>query len=111
MDTKVIINFLEGLQQNNNRVWYKEHKKEYQAAHEEFIKIVDAIMLELAPSDSRLLENAPRDLTFKLVRDTRFSKDKSPYNPSFRAHIGPRRKLPVPVGYYLVIKPIPLLNI
>ena len=40
-----------------------------------------------------------------MVRDTRFSHDKSPYNPAFRAHIGPKGKLPVPVGYYLMIKP------
>ena len=51
------------------------------------------------------LQNVPRDLTFKLVRDTRFSHDKSPYNPAFRAHIGAMGKLPVPVGYYLMIKP------
>ncbi len=48
---------------------------------------------------------SPESLTFKLVRDTRFSHDKSPYNPAFRAHIGPEGKLPVPVGYYLMIKP------
>ena len=33
------------------------------------------------------------------------SHDKSPYNPSFRAHIASKGKLPVPVGYYLMIKP------
>ncbi|MDC0700663.1 DUF2461 domain-containing protein, partial [Blautia wexlerae] len=47
----------------------------------------------------------PKELTFKLMRDTRFSHDKSPYNPAFRAHIAPRGKLPVPVGYYLMLKP------
>ena len=40
-----------------------------------------------------------------MVRDTRFSHDKSPYNPAFRAHIAPMGKLPVPVGYYLMLKP------
>lgn len=45
------------------------------------------------------------DLTFKLVRDTRFSRDKSPYNPAFRAHISSMGKLPIPVGYFIMIKP------
>ena len=40
-----------------------------------------------------------------MVRDTRFSHDKSPYNPAFRAHISSMGKLPIPVGYYLMIKP------
>lgn len=46
-----------------------------------------------------------KELTFKVMRDTRFSHDKSPYNPSFRAHIGPKGKLPVPVGYFLMLQP------
>lgn len=48
---------------------------------------------------------SPKELTFKMVRDTRFSHDKSPYNPAFRAHISSMGKLPIPVGYYLMIKP------
>ena len=55
--------------------------------------------------DASVLHNEPKDLTFKLVRDTRFSHDKSPYNPAFRVHISAKGKLPVPVGYYLMIKP------
>lgn len=55
--------------------------------------------------DPSVLHNIPKELTFKLVRDTRFSHDKSPYNPSFRAHISSMGKLPIPVGYYIMIKP------
>ena len=62
-------------------------------------------MLEIGKFDSSILHNNPKDLTFKIVRDTRFSHDKSPYNPVFRAHISSKGKLPVPVGYYLMIKP------
>lgn len=55
--------------------------------------------------DNSVVGNIPKELTFKLVRDTRFSHDKSPYNPSFRAHISSMGKLPIPVGYYIMIKP------
>ena len=51
------------------------------------------------------MQHQPKDLTFKLVRDTRFSHDKSPYSPAFRVHISSGGKLPVPVGYYLMLKP------
>ena len=64
-----------------------------------------AFILEIGKFDSSILHNNPKDLTFKIVRDTRFSHDKSPYNPTFRAHISSKGKLPVPVGYYLMIKP------
>ena len=62
-------------------------------------------MMQIGTFDGSILHNHPKDLTFKMVRDTRFSHDKSPYNPAFRAHISSQGKLPVPVGYYLMIKP------
>lgn len=71
----------------------------------EFEKLIQALILEIGTFDSSVLHNNPKDLTFKLVRDTRFSHDKSPYNPAFRAHISSQGKLPVPVGYYVMIKP------
>lgn len=51
-----------------------------------------------------IIHNDPHELTFKLVRDTSFSYDKSPYNPAFRAHNSSAGKLPVPVGYYIKIQ-------
>ena len=66
---------------------------------------MQTLMLEIGKFDSSILHNNPKDLTFKIVRDTRFSHDKSPYNPAFRAHVSSKGKLPVPVGYYLMIKP------
>lgn len=71
----------------------------------EFEKLIQALLDRIGAFDPSVLGHAPKELTFKLVRDTRFSHDKSPYNPAFRAHIGAMGKLPVPVGYYLMIKP------
>ena len=105
MNTKLILNYLSELSNNNNRDWYHLHKAEYKAANEEFEALLQALILEIGKTDKSILHNVPKDLTFKLVRDTRFSNDKSPYNPSFRAHIAAKGKLPVPVGYYLMIRP------
>ncbi len=84
---------------------YHLHKAEYKEANAQFEALIQELIFELGKQDESVLHLVPKDLTFKLVRDTRFSRDKSPYNPSFRAHIGPMGKLPVPVGYYLMIKP------
>ena len=105
MNTQMILNYLTQLSANNNREWYHAHKAEYQAANAQFEELIQALMLRIGEFDGSILSHAPKELTFKLVRDTRFSHDKSPYNPAFRAHISSMGKLPIPVGYYLMIKP------
>lgn len=100
-----ILQYLTDLQNNNNREWYHEHAKERKEAMQEFENLVAIIMERVSIFDDTIPFYNPKDLTFKLVRDTRFSHDKSPYNPVFRAHIGPQGKLPIPVGYYIYLKP------
>lgn len=105
MDTQLIFDYLSALSRNNDREWYHANKEDYKKAKAEFEALLQAMMLEIGKFDSSILHNNPKDLTFKIVRDTRFSHDKSPYNPAFRAHIASKGKLPVPVGYYFMIKP------
>ena len=105
MNTQLIIEYLSALSENNNREWYHANKEDYKKANAEFEELLQALILKVGEFDGSILHNNPKDLTFKLVRDTRFSHDKSPYNPAFRAHISSKGKLPVPVGYYLMIKP------
>ena len=105
MNTRLILNYLSDLNENNNREWYHAHKAEYKAANAEFEELIQALILRIGEFDSSVLHHEPKSLTFKLMRDTRFSHDKSPYNPAFRAHISSQGKLPVPVGYYLMVKP------
>lgn len=100
-----MITYLEELEQNNNREWFHAHKAEYQEASGQFEEIIAGLLAELGKDDARILGYQPKELTFKLMRDTRFSHDKSPYNPAFRCHISPAGKLPVPVGFFLFISP------
>lgn len=105
MNTKTILKFLTALSENNDREWYHAHKSEYKEANSEFEELIRELIIRIAEFDSSIIHNVPRELIFKLNRDTRFSNDKSPYNPAFRAHISSMGKLPIPVGYYLMIKP------
>jgi len=105
LNTQIILEYLTSLDRNNNREWYHANKAEYKKANAEFEALLQALILEIGRFDSSIVHNDLKDLTFRLVRDTRFSHDKSPYNPAFRAHISSKGKLPVPVGYYLMIKP------
>ena len=84
---ETILSYLTALQENNNREWYHAHKAERLEASQAFESLLERLILEIGKSDPSILDQVPHELTFKLVRDTRFSKDKSPYNPAFRAHI------------------------
>ena len=105
MDLSVILKYLTELSENNNREWYHAHKAEYKGANTAFEALVQDLIFSIGTFDNSVIHNEPKNLTFKLVRDTRFSHDNSPYNPAFRVHISSMGKLPVPVGYYLMIKP------
>ena len=96
---KSIFSFLNKLKTNNNRDWMMEHKKEYQSNEKilkEFYGSVEA-SLNITDEISKLK-------VFRINRDLRFSKDKTPYNihrsASFSRAGAHRRG-----GYYLRIEP------
>lgn len=105
MNTNELLAVLTELEENNNRGWYHANRQRLKAASDFFEELVGQLVLKIREFDEEIPLLAPKDLTFKLVRDTRFSHDKSPYNPAFRAHISAKGKLPVPVGYFIMIKP------
>lgn len=105
METRLILEYLRQLGQNNNREWYREHKSDYEQAKEQFLHLIEALQLRLGRTEPGIMAYQPGELIFRLTRDTRFSRDKSPYNPCFRAHISQGGRNPVPVGYFLVLKP------
>ena len=91
MNTQLILNYLSELSINNNREWYHEHKAENKAANTEFETLVGALILRIGEFDSSVLHNEPKNLTFKLMRDTRFSHDKLPFYKARRPVLFRRR--------------------
>lgn len=105
METRLILDFLRELEQNNNLNWMHAHKPDYNEAKACFEQLLQELIDGLAVFDASVVGLNPKDLVFRLNRDTRFSKDKSPYNPSFRAHISSAGRQPIPAGYYISVKP------
>ena len=101
----IMMEYLRQLQKNNQRDWFQSHKELRKEAEAEFEELLQELMERIACFDSSINGFAPKELTFKQVRDTRFSKDKTPYLPAFRAHISAKGKLPIPVGYYIHLMP------
>ena len=79
-----ILSYLRELGENNNREWYHSHKEAYKEANAQFEDLLQEMISRIGEWDGSISHNHPKDPTFKLVRDTRFSHDKSPYNPAFR---------------------------
>jgi uncharacterized protein (TIGR02453 family) len=95
------LDFLKKLHQNNDREWFKEHKKEYEAAKEEFATVITALLEHFTHNiDPAFSSITAKDCIFRLNRDVRFSKDKTPYKTYFSAVIHPEgRKTEKPLMY------------
>lgn len=91
--------FLRELSQNNNREWFQAHKAEYEAIVKENKKFFEAIYAELQETDS-----IQKMHIFRIYRDVRFKKDKTPYKQNFGVSFS-RTKPLLRGGYYLHLEP------
>jgi uncharacterized protein (TIGR02453 family) len=103
-DLQPVMRFLRGLKRNNNRDWFEAHRLEFQVARSRFEAYVAALLGELSRSES-LHGVTPKDCIFRLHRDLRFSKDKTPYKPYMSAYIAPGGRKSRRLGYYVHIEP------
>ena len=105
MITKATFDFLSLLKENNNREWFQENKKSYENAKKEVESFVAGLIPELAKLDPSIQSPDVKDCMFRIFKDVRFSKDKSPYKTNFGAFIGRGgRKTTLP-GYYIHFEP------
>ncbi len=91
--------FLRKLSQNNNREWFQAHKAEYDAIVKENKKFFEAINAGLQETDS-----IQKMHIFRIYRDVRFKKDKTPYKQNFGVSFS-RTKPLLRGGYYLHLEP------
>ena len=103
MHVKALIDFLRGLEQNNNRPWFAWNKPAYDVLREEFEALVRDIAAKVAKFDRALGPVDPKKAMFRIYRDTRFSKDRTPYKTHFSAAIRDRAKRGLEPGYYFHI--------
>ena len=94
-----IFRFFKKLEQNNNREWFEQQKPEFKAMETKVKQFGEALKDQLNQHDS-----IDRFKLFRVYRDVRFSKDKTPY----KTHFGltwHRTKPQYRGGYYLQLKP------
>jgi uncharacterized protein (TIGR02453 family) len=103
--TQDTFRFLKDLRKNNDREWFAANKKRYEEQLKDpSLRVIAAFAPELKKISPHFMAT-PRSL-FRIHRDTRFAKDKSPYKTHIGLHFRhDRAKDAHAPGYYLHIEP------
>jgi uncharacterized protein (TIGR02453 family) len=100
------LTFLKNIKSNNNKEWFDKNKHKYLEAKEEHEIFVDKLIKGISKFDKKISpEMKAKDTVFRIYKDVRFSKDKTPYKTNFGASINPGGKKSLIAGYYLHLEP------
>ncbi|MCH4553797.1 DUF2461 domain-containing protein [Aestuariibaculum lutulentum] len=94
-----VFKFFKQLEQNNNRDWFNEHKKEFKAVEKDIKGFYNSVLEKLKTYDE-----VDKLKIFRIYRDVRFSKNKLPYKTHFGGTFH-RVKPQLRGGYYIHIQP------
>lgn len=92
--------FLRNLSANNNREWFTENRSQYDSARENFVDFCDGVLQEVKVFEPSFYDTQIKDCIFRINRDVRFSKDKSPYKTHLSAGFGPGGRSSGKIDYY-----------
>jgi len=98
--------FFKDLAANNNKEWFDENRKRYEKeVKDAFKNLVEDLIITMRKEEPELLVEA-KDCIFRINRDIRFSKDKTPYKTNVSAVISPggRKDMTTP-GMYIELGP------
>ncbi len=100
-----MLEFIALLRKNNNREWFSERKSRYELIREECYGEIK-VLIDLISAFQKGLEGLePKDCTYRIYRDIRFSADKSPFKTHFGIVVGKNGRKCAEAGYYLHIEP------
>lgn len=105
MIQKATIQFLKDLKLNNHKDWFEANRKVYEAAKADYLQFVASVLKGLVANDETLALLQPKDCTFRINRDVRFSKNKAPYKTNMGAGFSKGGKKMMLAGYYFHLEP------
>ena len=103
MLSKDSLQFLDDLKANNNRDWFLDNKKRYAFFKKDYQLLVSDFLDAMKPLDPSLEMLEVKNCTFRINRDIRFSKDKSPYKDHIGVWMSSGSKGMNRSGYYIHI--------
>jgi uncharacterized protein (TIGR02453 family) len=99
------LKFLRNLKKNNHKPWFDAHRKDYESAKNDFASFTQELIDRHGKKDKSIAHLKAKDCTFRINRDVRFSKDKSPYKDNMGAYISRGGKKSPYGGYYFHCQP------
>jgi uncharacterized protein (TIGR02453 family) len=99
------LKFLKGLKKNNNRDWFERNRAAYEEARADFENFIQSLITIHGKSDPDLQPLIAKKCIFRINRDVRFSKDKSPYKTNFGASMDRGGRKSGLAGYYFHLEP------
>lgn len=99
------IKFLKDLKKNNNKPWFDANRGKYEDAKKDFGEFIQSVIDRHSKNDGSIKELKAKDCLFRINRDIRFSKDKTPYKTNMGASINRGGKKSIFAGYYFHLEP------
>ena len=99
------ISFLKSLKKNNNKPWFDENREKYLEAKYNFEEFVASLLQKMILFDEDIKDLLPKNCTFRINRDIRFSKNKTPYKINLSASFNRGGKKSIYAGYYFHLQP------
>jgi uncharacterized protein (TIGR02453 family) len=106
LDIGAAFRFLRDLRKNNDRAWFEQNRVPYDTVIKPgFEDLVAGLLIAAAKFDDRFAHIEPRRCIFRIYRDVRFSKDKTPYKARLSAFLSPLGWRGTTPGFYIAIEP------
>jgi uncharacterized protein (TIGR02453 family) len=99
------LKFLKDLKKNNDKPWFDKNRNRYETAKTDFYLLVEKLIPAIAKFDAPIGQLAVKECVFRINRDVRFSKNKSPYKTNMACYFNQSGKNGLGAGYYLHIEP------
>ncbi|MCE2848808.1 MAG: DUF2461 domain-containing protein [bacterium] len=99
------LKFLKTLEKNNNKEWFDQNRKTYEQAKSNYLDFVGEVLGRMKKIDTSLADLEPKQCVFRINRDVRFSKNKSPYKTNMGASFSKGGKKVQCAGYYFHLEP------
>jgi len=97
--------FLKNLKKNNKKEWFDINRGKYESAKKDVENLSAEIIKRLSTIDESIAHLQPKDCMFRINRDVRFSKDKSPYKTNMGVYFSKGGKKGNTAGYYFHLEP------
>lgn len=104
MIAQASLEFLDELKNNNHRDWFQANQKRYDAYKKDYRQLAEAFIAEMSKGDETLSQLEAKNCMFRINRDIRFSKDKSPYKTNMGLWMSSGAKGFNLAGYYVHVE-------